>query len=348
MSGIIVPEFGGAGFTYPGGGIFGHVQLDGSVAQFEVTEIYPGKRGKIFSFRKSREYVRKFRIWTDSMNVDEIQVITALGIRPYDLYYNAFGEGTGDKQALAGDFEAERELPDDWQTWIATITYFTDLPNSGPDDGLFPDSGANSTMVPWLEPAAYRWESEIDHKSPPKDLDGKAFVNAALQPFSPAPQFDTGYSILIIEKNLEVFDSALIQKYQFAVNEAPFPIPAGGGPSFPIGAAQCFPPTAIKMYRGFTPYYRATFRVRCRNDGLTWQPSILNAGCYQLLGTPFLNASTLIPCFSGTFPVSQPVPLDVNGRQMTVQQLKDDGPNYISFRTYPSADLNDLITDSGP
>jgi hypothetical protein len=324
----------------------------------QVEELPFGRRGRPFSHSQVRTYTRRWRVLLKPGYRDygPVAVIQAPGLPwPYSVYVSANGVEY-DEAALLVDYDAEQEDQDDWQRWIVTGTYSTDLGDTGPNfKTLYGNSGIGPQNNPELERPTIEWDSEETVEAPQFDLDGRPFVNSAGQPFTPAPTFPVGNPVLVIVRNVKRYDSRTYNKYAFAVNDDMF---LGNPP----GTCQCVPPRAKLMYRGAITYHRVTFRIRIKTnetvdaDGVTlvretWQPKILDAGMYQK------ETRWYLPSFGDLTPIydkqghamTQPTLLDGNGRAQA-PVVGPDGiarktPVWIYYRRFPTRSFNVLFNN---
>lgn len=313
----------------------------------KVDEITPGQEGTGFNvdFRK-RRYIRQFKVIVKDKRLGPIDVCYAPGIPlPYSFYFTKDGM-EWDLYALCVNISAKRESSDnDWQNWIVTCEYSTDIPFS--DIPVFPKTGGSprgggkkqegDQHNPELQPPKIYWDWEIVHEAPARDLRGKPFLNSARQPFTPPPQFEYARRVLHVERNERAFDPNLAEEYAFAVNSDPFM-------DYEPGQAQCLPPKAEQIRYGPIFYHRVHYAIRfkpreARDDGSidTWQPELLDQGLMRLptphnvaVG-PNLPPGTPIPILRLGHPITQPVCLDGSGQPKQPNEAGEIEPEYLQF-----------------
>lgn len=323
-------------------------------------ELLYESRGVVFSSNHSREYVRKWRVIVRSKELQPIDVCYAPCIPfPYSPYVPT--NGRPDLSAVLVHLEAEREHQDDYQSWIVTGRYSTDVSDSGPNANMrLGDSFIGPANHPELERPVIEWDEEESTEAPQYDLDGKAFLNSAFQPFTPAPTFPTSVPILVITRNQLTVDPLILAAYSYAVNSQVF---LGN----PAGTCLSLPPRGRLMYRGNTPFYRMTYRVKIKTttrpdpdnpfEGIirdTWQPRILDCGLYRLLKLNLFGAKLFnqpVPIFRMGHPITTPVLLDGEGGVLRPDTTDPANPVYTpvfkEFRRYQDQDLNNLFLNMG-
>ena len=185
----------------------------------------------------------------------------------------------------------------------------------------------------------------------PKDLNGKAFLNKARMPFTPAPTFPRSIQVLTIARNEWSFDRTEAKEWAYTVNSRPF---LGAN----VGNVLTMPIIAEQKRLGADIYWRTQYSFKFwwnEDDSYGWQPLLLNAGLCEL--QPIPNAAALViggvgiaverpmPIMSGGHPISHPVLLDFNGKR-AVQDPKTGviEPNWCSFTVHKKKDINLLFT----
>lgn len=330
-----------------------------------IDELFAGRRGTPFSADMKRDYVRRFRVTVKEKDIAAVSVCSCPGLPwAYSPYQTATGTEY-DLLALLVKMTAEPEHEDDWQNWIVTCEYSTELPAGGGATGGGaaggpvgtggnlgqvgrPNQGSGALNNPEMEPPELDWDFEVVQRHRPKDLDGRPYVNSAGQPLTPAPSQEEVYAVLNYTRNELAFDRSVATKYAFAVNSKVF---LGASP----GRAQCLPPKARKVWRGSLGYWRVNYRIRFLSETSEnrFQPEYLDQGLMEI--DPVSGGLRNI-LLKGGVPASQPVLLDGAGRKAVSAReqsaLNGDNPpvgdteitpTFLSFRTYPSLDLNTLL-----
>lgn len=309
----------------------------------EAQEMINTRHGIAYAARGRRHFIRMFKVWTTNLKYGPNEICQAVGLpQPYEPYVTADGQDS-DLAAVCISLDANLVEPTDNRLhWIVTAVYSTDVPEEGPaaNAGLGNDP-LGSSSNPWDEPPVIKWESEVIQRAPAFDLNGTPFLNAAGQPFTPAPTFETGRAIYVITRNEQNFSRQAQSAYAFSVNNADFM-------DAPAGTVQCLPILAEYLFRGSIPYWRTTYRLRfgaVKGDGSnlnnleSWQPEILNSGFMQMQLDPTLPQYLKPVAIIGTngAPITQPVLLDLAG-------LQTDTPEYIQFRMCQSRDFSPILT----
>jgi hypothetical protein len=202
-------------------------------------------------------------------------------------------------------------------------------------------------------------------------LNGDDYINSAGQRFVPAPTFPVARAVLTLSRNELFYNRDTATRYSHCVNEETF---LGAEPE----TCLCMPPQAEQQYRGELAYWRVTYRfkfndpdpdLRHRNKRPTigaiyapplalrlksWQPLIMDTGLMQRRphDAP-LNPKKLEQCFVNGHPASEPVCLDLTGRQLQPEEVlgADDlpawkiVPKYIYFRQYPKVSFRTIFRD---
>lgn len=326
-----------------------------------IEELFDDKAGKPFSNSGHRTYVRRFRVLVKTNLIGPAGVCGCPGVpMPYAPYIPNRRE-EWDYLAVAVDIEAVSENKGDWQAWIVTVNYSTDVGPAGPS---FLKTGLGNALAgtqqnPWDEPVVVESDIETETVYPAEDLDGKAYNNSADQPFTPPYSHPTGYRVYTVTRNEKKTDfENRVEDYVYVVNNAPYK-------GYPAGYVLCTGGRGPLLWRGSVPYYRVTYKFLCKKRTLLpgsptnytagWQPKILNAGMFQkdaLFNIVPLNA-TLVPIIKMGHQVNQPVLLDANGREQTEKFPMDYAivslrgklkPIWLNFKAFRAVDLSALVT----
>lgn len=333
-----------------------------------IGEIFGDREGEPFSAERNgftRRYVRKFRVYSPDKRLASVAIAYTDGLPVPWAFYES-GDGLEyDLMALNIRMTAKEEFKDDWQYWIVTVEYNTEVPASGepempgyPNLSKNPGSGNSAANNPEMEPPELEWDFEVVNKARQFDLDGKAFLNSAGVPFDPQPTFEVGFPVLTLTRNELSFDVRKASKYAHSVNSEAFL-------GFPPGSVLCLPPRSRRMYKGPTAYHKTTYRLKFWADilddfrdvafrdkkkdpfqhpvqrarkwadimsvyggafGNGWQPRILDAGTYQRI--PAKNSAG-----EDTFKL---VECTVNGKSVTSPVCLDgQGRQQPPFRIRP-------------
>lgn len=294
-------------------------RFDPSVYFVKPAEPMFEREGTPFSSDGSRTYSTDFLVLAKVKDITEIIVCTCPGVpMPYSPHPSDFA-------ALCTKLSAKRKESDDWVYWIVTATFETKMPPGGPQTPGQSENTADDKQSeqnnPELEPPDIEWDFEQATRSPSTDLDKKAFLNSASQPYTPSPAFEYANAVLVMSRNELAFDRLTASKYAFSVNSKKF---LGADP----GCVQCMPPKAKLMYKGSINYWRITYRLRfgeLLDDGTLrpWDPvEILDAGLMEMKLSPgSADKWNPVPILRHGVPISQPVCLDGAGKAAIVTRV---------------------------
>lgn len=225
-----------------------------------------------------------------------------------------------DLAALCIRLSGKRKEKNDWQFWIVTAKYSTTMPRGGPlsqkgDPDSTPDNPKSDQNNPENDPPDIEWDFEQYQWAPEYDLDRKAFVNSAQQPYAPAKTFEFADQVLMISRNELNFNRKVASQFSMSVNNAPF---LDAEP----GTVLCMPIKGRVMWRGSIMFWRVSYRLRFGTQSLdgslrAWDPiELLDAGLMEI--KPVAGQKDkfeLVNIKNNGVAVSQPVCLDGQGRQ---------------------------------
>jgi hypothetical protein len=354
---------------------------------WEAKPILEGFSGTPFSSGQERDYTVKFLVRMKDPRMGPIDAAICPGIpKPYSMYVALDGYEF-DTLAVVSNISAERRYPDDWTDWIVTVRYSTNLGAAGPPQELGWPAGAivpnpapggggsaggnNARENPEFERPTVSWGWDEAQEPALRDLNGDDYINSAGQRFVPAPTFPVARAVLTLSRNELFYNRDTATRYSHCVNEETF---LRADPE----TCLCMPPQAEQQYRGELAYWRVTYRfkfndpdpdLRHRNKRPTigaiyapplalrlksWQPLIMDTGLMQRRphDAP-LNPKKLEQCFVNGHPASEPVCLDLTGRQLQPEEVlgADDlpawkiVPKYIYFRQYPKVSFRTIFRD---
>lgn len=271
----------------------------------KVQEVIDTRPGKPFSATGTRTYTRTFLVVTNHKELGSSYVCGARGIpRPFSVYQTDDGREY-DVYAVLIDYDVSKKEADGHFHWTIRCNYSTEVPEEGlPLAGAFTEAEIGREVggwqnEPWNRQPVFKWDWEETTYSPPADLDGRAFVNSARQPFSPPPTFPVARMILVVEQNEQFFDREIASLYAYAVNSDVF---LGADP----GTVQCMPIRCERKNLGPVPYFRNTYRLK--------------------FGLPKRAAPTTVPV---PFVGDVTVPSTVTGLQSFQPEILDQGYSQI-------------------
>lgn len=254
-----------------------------------------------------RSYVRRFRVLTDTPAIGPHLVGAATGIRFGDRY----GAGTfeSDQYAYCTSIEASQE-EGDALGWIVTATY-------GAFDAITAGGGPDNN--PLLMPIDIEWSFRNQEKVCQYDVNNKAILNTANDPFDPPLIIDDPRPLLTVVRNEAIADIEALYSYRNAVNSDPF------GPWGPQMArvVNIRPKSLFHQYVGW--YWQVTYEFEFNPpDG--YRPKVLNMGMRKISQT----TNQPVPIVLNGVPVSQPMLLT----QFGYLAKPTDEPYWLQFQVY--------------
>ena len=244
----------------------------------------------------------------------------------------------GDPRAVAVSLDSCERLENDPNSWHVSYTF---------DNASRQRDSSNDSDPTDLSPILdYGVETMTRHVT--KGVDDAPHLNAAGDPFEPV-EVEDYQNYLTAERCELTFNFTVAGLYNNAVNSDYFHGAAPGTLRVKIVPKQ--------QFRNGVEYFRVRYEFKYKPQG--WQRRDLNEGMRQLVDSdvevdpptdPPTYVKHKIPCFvtadDGQFtadPVTSPVPLSVEGRQLTVAEIKGDPTasppvpslvNYIECKTY--------------
>ncbi len=319
-----------------------------------VGELWEGRKGVTYTIDGNREYSRFFLVLVKSKFLSPVDVVLCPGLPRFGSFYVT--PGSWDTQSKLIKIEASQMDKDDWQRWLVTCTYSTKWQPQTQD----PKNPEN-------DPLEISSDFEIEQIAPDSDLDGRAYINSAYMPFTPAPTFPIAYPVMTITRSELNYDFTLASEFAFALNDDDFL-------DYPIDCVQCLPPKATQAYSGSLAYAKVTYKLKFApkigvttldNDGFaetnevfkSFQPRMLDQGTMEWKKLTQFNGDPLPPADPnfGKFdwvkiyikgsPAASPVLLNGQGGKGPV--LSADGvpiPQYRSFRQYKRQSFESLLS----
>lgn len=224
-----------------------------------ANEIMSSNEGTIFDADDiyKREYTKTFRVRVLDKRVGAETVCRAPGIpAPYTPYFSA-GNYEYDLSALVTNISAKKENEGDWQNWLVTVKYSTELRNTKSDFG-YPSKKDGTANHPELEPPVLDWDFEVTKEALPLDLNSRPFINSAGDLYDPPPMVDIARPVLSLQRNQLNFNAVIAQQYAFALNSKMF---LGQYPY----TAQSYPPKATQKQLGGLIYWRVHYKIRFKS-----------------------------------------------------------------------------------
>lgn len=216
----------------------------------------PPGESVVYSMEGHRSYPRQFRVGVKVQGLSPITVSRCPGIPIGGSFYVGL-DGSGDVLAILRDIKAAPERQDDWQYWLVTCNYTTDLRGNQLQT---PDSQDR----PELERPSVEWDEEtMQYANWFKDRKGMYIGNSAHMPFSPPMSFPLAYPVLNITRNELNFNVTRAGDYAYAIN-------AGNFLGYPRGCVQCMPPKAVQTWKGSYRFWKVTYKIRF--SPVLWMP----------------------------------------------------------------------------
>ena len=325
---------------------------------------FDGNTGSPFSSSTVRTYTKSFKVGIRIKEyANPVTVCKCPGLPiPYAPYVSNDGLLV-DPAAFAVSIHAEPMEKDDWQWWIVTVEYTTEMPENGPNFFVqWPTDLLGPQNNPWDERPTLKMEKETYQAAEPFDLEGKPYVNSAGTPLSPAPTRQVTIPVYVFKRNMSTtkLTPQLIADYNDVLNEHTFL-------GQPKGTVHCTLIPGDLKYRGRICYYDVTIRFRVKTrmikdpewvpgNGVQqlvreqWQPYYLDQGTEEILDIPFLGGAAHplngrpVPITEFGQPVTTPRLLDKNGKvQRPINGVLY--PRWLKFTDYKYKDLNNLFTN---
>lgn len=286
----------------------------------ESREHFLGRGGEIRlepdRVAEARGYVRVFTITMTADSVGTATVLKAAELL-FGVYVGAVyvADGESDTDSACVGVRAETNSPDG-RGWLVTAQY----------EALEDPLSVRRTLQYDYQPYEKIFE---------KDVENKAVLNSAKDPFDPPPLIDDSRPVLVITRNEGTYDEAIVRAYKDRINVATF----RGNPPRTV---KC---NAIKGREIWSPrvpyndgiYYEVTYEFAIRPEG--WDMRLLDCG-YRAID-PATDKKTLISIDDGTT-VTVPVPLDGMGQKALVKAGETFAGVYLTFKPFLTADFNDL------
>lgn len=319
--------------------------------------LHEERDGNAFNATGERRYVQKYLVQLGHKTAGKDDACKAPGIpRPWSPYV-PFSQGlAADQAALVVDISARQKLADDWQFWVVTVTYSTNVGDAGPPQGGLTATGLGSDLVgaqnePWKKRPRVEGDNEVIQMAFGCDLDGKKYVDTAGQFFNPPPQRRVACPVFMIYRNEKIVDFRAdvlkMSRYAFAINSDVW-----GG--FQPKLLQMYPiqyrlewfgkiPYLAKTYKivVFPESMKSTYRDKAVKTPWNWQTKILSRGLYEIgVGTDPTKPVPIFMPFGGR--ATTPQLLDKDGKSK-----KSDGrpvdPYYIDFKDFPELSFASIL-----
>jgi hypothetical protein len=290
--------------------------------------------GREFSGDESltRTNVRKYRIICDSRTEEELTVAAQSGM-PAILTAHPTLAGL---RCTGVRVIQDEENP---YLWVGTVTWSSLTIRGG---GLGGQAGASNQHSdpgqrqenPLDRPAIMSFGSERFQRAVMRDLDGKAVVNSAGDPFEQGVMADDFRPTITVTKNVEDWNIVNWWKATNSINETPWL-------NFAPDSVRLVSITGEERHENDVHFFAKVcqFHVASYYEE-DWHAYPLDCGYHELIppgggvGPPKRQAIVL----PGSITPSSPVKLDGNGRVLATNA----DPKYIKFRIYRRYEFNNL------
>lgn len=261
----------------------------------------------------SRTYTRLFWVVTDSA-ADGPQSVAGSGFVPFpfDVYIAGNDIDIGARAQSVTPLQPTMD-PTYWEVRVE-----------------YSSQAIQEIQNPLARPTDIAWGFQVYQKAIIKDINGNPIVNKANKQFDPVPEIDDCRPTLTFTKNLATFDPSLAYSYVNSINATAW----YGGAS---QTWKCMNIASSQQIENGVYFYPTTFEFQYHYE--TWKLFILNAGIDQLSGGKHEPCTYQTGPFSGQ-PVTEPVPLDNNGAQITSPTFSN--MVILSFDVYRQQEFNNL------
>lgn len=290
------------------------------MAVIEITELFD--REGSMDLQWLRTYKRRFQVVTDTASDGPVAIRNALsgvfGIYPGNYYHNStilawhptdplIVYGTPDAPQNQTENDAQcyvnsiipRCVTVDGKQWEVDVTY-------GPYDPRL------NSQDPINNRAEHKWYFEDGEEIVDQDINGADILNAAFDPYDPPVTRPISNIILTIARNEATFDIGIASQYKNKLNLQPFyGADPGKAKMANINAEDTWSPQ-VSTNQGV--YWRVNYEIHFRLDDTGWGKKLRNAGYRQIVSGQ--RQSILV----GGLPISDPLPLDDNGKLLPQNQ----------------------------
>jgi len=206
----------------------------------------------------------------------------------------------------------------DPSVWGVQCKYTNDLPDADIADDDATSSQQPGTPASSSSGSQESWSFEEHSRYVGQDRDDKPILNTAGDRYEDPVEIVDCFPTLTISKNKASFDVSDAYLYNNAVNSDTFRGAEPGTLRVKI--------TATQQFANDEHFWATTYTFRYNPNG--WQPTILEAGLYQLAYIKMAEVDHT-PCTVvgkapfDSEPVDHPVPLDDRGKQIDPTRLSD-------------------------
>lgn len=182
---------------------------------------------------------------------------------------------------------------------------------------------------PLETPSEIAWGSATYTDPAVKDIDEKAIVNSAGQPFDPPLTIERRALVATIVYNSEDFSPSQAAEFQGTVNATATVIG-----NFNVGPreAKIIEIGATKQYYEDIKYWQVTVKVEINAE--TWDRKVLDQGIYETI-----DGKTDYMTTDKKEQVTEPLKLNGSGRKLDPQTAD---PVFLTYKTFPEKDFSVL------
>jgi len=268
-------------------------------------------------------YTVKFRCMTNTQNDGPAAIVAQLGLDNIygQQYINGTDNFSDDYSYLTG--VSVDQVGNDGLEWIVTLNYSWYAAQT---------IGGGASQNPLLMPIDVSWGWR-DYELPVLvDIDGNAALNKAFDPFDPPLLINDPRLTMMVVRNEAQISIPLIQQYRNAINSDAW----AGWPPYFAHVLGITPKNVFHQAIGW--YYQVTYEfefITARQAQNSTTPGGEPTGFrFQILNQGLRALDTNNKKYHVTYrgvPVSQPVLLDDNGRELQLQAT----PTFIEVHAYP-------------
>lgn len=269
------------------------------------------------SIKIVRTYQESYRVEVDSVE-DGPYVVgsAAAGPHPVPLLGQPhFEDSSATCRKITPKRQADAKL-----AWLVTVDYSTETPDPEEEE-----------ENPLLRPVIRNKRSNQVDEPLIIDLDGEMILNTAgCQPTTPV-LVKRGYGIYQFTKNYSTFNDTFADALEDSINSQPF---LGKD----AGTIRCNSVEAGEKFEGDYHFWEVNLEFEYNPHG--WQPTMLNDGLHEIADIGFGDELVRILDAHGE-PVSEPVPLDINGARIAATALPGAAITR-EWKGYEEYDFNQL------
>jgi hypothetical protein len=281
------------------------------MAVVQVTEKWDREVSFTVENNFARTYKRTWFVDTDTVTDGQIQVLSALPVKPGQYFDLGNGVDVDGGAFLLGlSARCSNECPCHWEVTASYGPWVTVPREENPLD-----------QAPEVTFSYGKYQKIAD-----EDALGNAVLNAAGDQFDPPVMRDDSRPTIRVVRNEQDFDTDLAEAMKDAVNHDVFKLMRDSK-----GNLKQYDPGKVKVediqgtprwHPACKAYYQVSYEFHVDPDG--WVKQILNAGMRQLV------SGALAPCQLKGIPATSPVPLNDDG----TQRSPDEEPLYVDVQLY--------------